>query len=79
MDTGRRDLLGFILSDQAVAALVGVGVVVVMRLVDWLFPKGYGFKKMVRDWSVPLEKDEDDRPLRSPKTRKAEREDVDDE
>ena len=69
MSAPHRDVLGFILSDQAVAAMVGLAVVVVMRLLDWLFPKGYGFKKMIRDWSVPLEKDEDDRPLRNPQTR----------
>jgi hypothetical protein len=48
-------------SDQTVAILVGFGTVVGLRLLDWVFPKGYAWRK-VKEWSIQLNNDsmEDD-------------------
>ena len=42
------------MSEQWVSMLAGVAVVVTLRLLDWLFPKGY-ISKRVKDWSEPKE------------------------
>ena len=39
--------------------LVGFGVVVGLRLLDWAFPKGYVWRK-VRQWSEPNDREDDD-------------------
>ena len=51
------------MSDQTISILVGFGVVVGLRLLDWAFPKGYVFRK-VKEWSVPVKTDDetDDKP-----------------
>lgn len=47
------------MSDQWLSMLIGFGVVVGLRLLDWAFPKGYIWRK-VREWSEPNPYDEDD-------------------
>ena len=47
------------MSDQAVSMLVGFGIVVGLRLLDWAFPKGYVWRK-VRQWSEPNDREDDD-------------------
>lgn len=44
------------MSDQTWSIIVGFAVVVGLRLLDWVLPKGYIWTK-VRDWSI---KDEDE-------------------
>lgn len=44
------------MSDQTWSIVVGFAVVVGLRLLDWVLPKGYIWNK-VRDWSI---KDEDE-------------------
>lgn len=46
-------------NDQWISMLIGFGVVVGLRLLDWAFPKGYVWKK-VKKWSEPREGDDDD-------------------
>ena len=38
------------MNDQVLSMLVGFGVVVGLRLLDWIFPKGYTWKK-IEEWS----------------------------
>jgi hypothetical protein len=45
-------------NDQTVSILVGFGVVVGLRLLDWVFPKGYVWVK-IRNWSVKAEPEDD--------------------
>jgi len=49
------------MSDQTISILVGFGVVVGLRLLDWAFPKGYVFRK-VKEWSVRDDAETDDKP-----------------
>lgn len=39
------------MSDQTISMLVGFGIVVGLRLLDWAFPKGYVWRK-IKDWSI---------------------------
>ncbi len=39
------------MNDQAIAMLTGFGVVVGLRLLDWVFPKGTVWRKM-QEWSI---------------------------
>jgi hypothetical protein len=39
------------MSDQTISMLIGFGIVVGLRLLDWVLPKGYFWKKM-KDWST---------------------------
>ena len=48
------------MSDQAWSVVVGFGVVVGLRLLDWAFPKGAVWAK-IREWSEPNPYDEDNR------------------
>jgi hypothetical protein len=45
-------------SDQTISLVVGFFVIVGFRLLDWVFPKGYIWKK-VAEWSVKKEEDDD--------------------
>lgn len=42
------------MNDQWISMIVGAGVVVALRLLDWAFPKGVVWRK-VRDWSIPTD------------------------
>lgn len=46
------------MNDQTISMLVGAGVVVVLRLLDWAFPKGMVWKQVYR-WSVRDKGDDD--------------------
>lgn len=46
-------------NDQWVSMLVGFGVVVGLRLLDWAFPKGWMWRK-VREWSIPAPEDDEE-------------------
>lgn len=47
------------MNDQVISMLVGFGIVVGLRLLDWAFPKGYVWRK-VKQWSEVKEDDDDD-------------------
>lgn len=47
------------MNDQAWSMLIGFGVVVGLRLLDWVMPKGYIWVK-VRDWSIKDDEDKKD-------------------
>lgn len=47
------------MSDQGVAALVGLAVVIVLRLLDYFFPKGYVNRRFL-EHSIKVEEDDDD-------------------
>lgn len=40
------------MNDQTISMLVGFGIVVGLRLLDWAFPKGYVWRK-IKKWSDP--------------------------
>lgn len=46
------------MSDQTIATIVGFGIVVGLRLLDYLLPKGYMWRR-VRQWSVKKEDDDE--------------------
>jgi hypothetical protein len=48
------------MSDQAISMIVGFGVVVGLRLLDWAFPKNMVWRR-AKDWSTPAEDDKDTR------------------
>ena len=48
-----------ILSEQTISMLVGFGIVVGLRLLDWVLPKGYIWKK-VEEWSKKSSDEEED-------------------
>ena len=47
------------MSDQTIAIIVGTAAVVVMRIVDWMFPKGYVWRR-IRQWSVKIEQEDEE-------------------
>jgi hypothetical protein len=42
------------MSDQWVSMIVGAGVVIALRLLDWAFPRGYIWRR-VKTWSEPID------------------------
>jgi hypothetical protein len=46
-------------NEQTWSMIIGFGVVVGLRLLDWALPKGYVWRK-VQEWSTPIYDDEDD-------------------
>jgi len=48
-------------SDQTWSILVGFGVVVGLRLLDWAFPKNFVWRK-VQQWSIPVKDDDEESP-----------------
>lgn len=51
-----------LMNDQTVSMLIGFGIVVGLRLLDWAFPKGYIWRK-VKAWSVKNDVKQDDESL----------------